>query len=171
MLHEKLLKGCVHMFTWKDMGTFVWAFFLTLPTVALIHAAGHLFFAKLFGAHVGMTLGQGKTLVKIGFLKIKSFYFVEARCTYNNLKRDQRMSHVLIHAGGCLFNMLSIALVNGAIYKGWLPKHLFFYQFVYFSVYYIFFALLPIRYGKGHYSDGLAIIHILRKNKPAKLID
>ncbi|HEY4551976.1 MAG TPA: hypothetical protein VIG80_02165 [Bacillaceae bacterium] len=159
------------MFTLKDMGTFLWAMFLTLPLVALIHSAGHLFFAKLFGGKIRLILGRGKPLVHWPAFEIRLLYFVDSRCHYGKLRVDNRLTHCLVHAGGILFNVMSILAVNIAIYAGYLPKHLFFYQFVYFSVYYIFFALMPIQYGEGHYSDGLSILYIIKRKKPADIVD
>lgn len=46
--------------------------------------------------------------------------------------------------------------------KDVLEPNLFFYQFVYFSTYYVFFALLPVQYGDNKLSDGLAVYKVLR---------
>lgn len=151
------------MFTWNDMITFVWAFFLTLPLVAFIHSAGHLFFAVLFGGKAKVVLGQGRLLLSLGIFKMRMLYFVDCYSYYEGLKVNNRITQTLVRAGGVIFNLLSIILVNSAISAGYLPKHMFFYQFVYFSVYYIFFDLLPTKYGEGQYSDGKAIWNIWKK--------
>lgn len=52
-----------------------------------------------------------------------------------------------------------------------LPEHQFFYQFAYFSVYYVFFALLPVQYADHHPSDGQAIVNIIRHGEPCDIID
>ena len=39
---------------------------------------------------------------------------------------------------------------------------IFTYQFTYFSLYYIFFALLPMPYPDGNYSDGKIMLDLLR---------
>lgn len=159
------------MFSFDDMITFIWAFFLTMPIVALIHSAGHLFFAKLFGGKINVVLGRGKSIFSMGNFELKALYFVDSQCHYQKLKINTRLTHCLVHAGGIIFNGLSIILINTAIYFGYLPKHIFFYQFVYFSLYYIFFAILPIQYGEEHYSDGKAIWNIIKNGKPTDIID
>lgn len=166
-----LFIGALALFTFNDMATFIIAFFVTLPIVAIIHSLGHLFFAKIFGGQIKLSLGKGKTLFSFGILEIRLLYFFDSECHYQQLKIDNKISHSLVHAGGIIFNIIAIVLVNTAIYAGLFSKHIFFYQFVYFSVYYIFFALLPIKYGKYHYSDGKAILTIIRTGKPPDLFD
>jgi hypothetical protein len=48
---------------------------------------------------------------------------------------------------------------------GVLSKNLFSYQFVYFSIYYIVFSLLPFEYSETSLSDGRAIYDALRYGK------
>ncbi|MFP3422670.1 hypothetical protein R0K19_25205, partial [Bacillus sp. SIMBA_161] len=55
-----------------------------------------------------------------------------------------------------------IFLINLLIIKDFLEPNLFFYQFVYFSTYYVFFALLPVQYGDNKLSDGLAVYKVIR---------
>ncbi|MBS4202684.1 hypothetical protein KHA88_01145 [Bacillus sp. FJAT-49754] len=154
------------MFTLDDMITFVWAFFITLPIVAVIHSAGHFFFAKIFEGKTNIVLGKGRSICSFGIFELRLLYFVDSESYYQELKIDNRLTHCLVYAGGVIFNGLFIILVNTAIYYGYLPKHQFFYQFVYFSLYYIFFALLPIQYGKDHVTDGKAIWNIIKNGKP-----
>ena len=45
-----------------------------------------------------------------------------------------------------------------------LDTTIFTYQFLYFSMYYVFFALLPMSYPDGNYSDGKIIYHLLKRN-------
>lgn len=153
------------MFTLEDMGTFSWAFFVTLPLTMLIHALGHSFFAYLFGGKVTVTIGRGGKLLRLSGVEVRKFYFVDSACSYGDLRRDRRWKHALIYAGGPLFNVISIFVVNGLIHAGvWEPK-LFFYQFVYFSVYFVFFSIIPIDYGENNPSDGKAIYDALRHGK------
>ncbi|WP_100330249.1 hypothetical protein [Bacillus xiapuensis] len=159
------------MFTLDDMVTFAWAFFITLPATFLIHITGHVFFAKLFGARTELIIGKGKKLLKLGKIEIRQFYFTDAACIYDKIRKERRWKHALIYAGGSLFNILSIIIVNGMILADIWPKHLFFYQFVYFSIYYVFFALLPIDYGENHPSDGKAIFSVLKYGKTYKKFD
>lgn len=159
------------MFTFNDMMTFVIAFFVTLPLVALIHSLGHLFFARLFGGKIKLILGRGRTLFSFKLFELRLIYFFDSACHYQQLKINNKFTHSLVHAGGIIFNVISIILVNSFIHLGIFPKHLFFYQFVYFSVYYIFYALLPVQYGDNHYSDGKSIMTIIRNGTPPDLFD
>ncbi|HEY9577352.1 MAG TPA: hypothetical protein VIR64_06750 [Pseudobacillus sp.] len=156
------------MFTFKDMVTFFWAFFITLPSTLIIHTGGHIFFAWLFGGATKLTVGRGKVIFSFRKIEVRKFYFVDAACFYEELRREKRWKHALIYAGGPLFNILSIIVINGLIHLDYLPKHLFFYQFVYFSLYLIFFSLIPIDYGKENPSDGKAIYDVLKYGKVYK---
>src|SRR5690606_15011011 len=46
--------------------------------------------------------------------------------------------------------------------SGILKESLFTYQFTYFSLYYIFFALIPIPFPDGSFSDGKIILDLIR---------
>ncbi|RJS58844.1 hypothetical protein [Bacillus sp. PK3_68] len=156
------------MFTFHDMITFAWAFFITLPLTLIIHTGGHVFFAWLFGSSAKLTVGRGKVIFSLKRVEVRKFYFVDAACYYGKLKKEKRWKHALIYAGGPLFNALSIIPINGLIHLGYLPKHLFFYQFVYFSLYLIFFSVIPIDYGEENPSDGKAIYDALKHGKVYK---
>jgi Zn-dependent protease len=155
------------LFTLNDMWIFFLAFFLTLPLVTLIHEAGHVLTARMFGAKINFTLGTGKTLFKIGPMEVKRLYFMEGWCQYGKLKYDRKWAHIVIYLSGSLSNFAVILLVNYLIYQGTLPAHIFFYQFVYFSVYFIFFSLFPFKTGNGQPSDGMAVYEVIKNGKKA----
>ncbi|OES45554.1 site-2 protease family protein [Domibacillus iocasae] len=159
------------MFNLSDMGTFMWAFFITLPLTLLIHTGGHAFFAYLFGSKTSLIIGRGGKLFQLKNIEIRKLYFIDSACQYDQLRSERRWKHALIYAGGPLFNILSILIVNGLIQASILPAHMFFYQFVYFSVYLVFFALLPVEYGEEKPSDGKAIYDVLKFGKVYKEFD
>ncbi|RBW69839.1 hypothetical protein [Bacillus taeanensis] len=159
------------MFGWHDMWTFFWSLFIVLPLVSFLHQAGHVFFAKLFGAEIKFALGRGKVLFKFGAFEIRRIYFLDSTCHYEGVRVNSCWAHILIYAGGTLFNALSVLIVNSLIVYEILPSHLFFYQFAYFSIYFTFFALLPVQYGENHPSDAKAIYDVIRYNKPCDPID
>ncbi|WP_284139385.1 MULTISPECIES: hypothetical protein [unclassified Virgibacillus] len=160
------------MFAWDDFYTAFWAFFVLLPLVTLIHQLGHYLMALLFGGNSELVVGRGKTLFEIGTsIKVRAFYFLDSACHYESLKIDNRLTHILVHAGGILLNLISVIIVNSLIMIGWLPELQFFYQFGYFSVYYIFFALFPVQYSETHASDGKQIINIFKKYEPSDIFD
>lgn len=163
--------GGVSVFSWDDMVTFCWAFFIVLPLTSFVHAAGHTFFIVLFGGKPVLTMGRGKKLFSLGTFHFHSLYFIDASCQYSEIKNKTRWKYALIYAGGVIFNALSILIVNSLIHLGIWPKHIFFYQFAYFSVYFIFFALLPIDFGKDNPSDGKALYTVLKKGKIIKSYD
>ena len=163
--------GVEMMFEWSDFITAFWAFFVLLPLVALIHQLGHYLMARLFGGRSEIILGRGKLLFKLGTIKINRFYFLDSYCHYKSLKINNRWSNILVHAGGILLNLLSIILVNLSIIIGWLPETQFFYQFGYFTIYYMFFSLFPIQYSEKHASDGKQIINILQNYPPSNTFD
>lgn len=162
---EKKQKGGINVFGLNDLPKFVWSFCLVLPLVSFIHQLGHSVMAIIFGGKVDFTIGRGKTILKMGKFKIKSVYFLDSFCKYENLKNDSRISHAVVYAGGVLFNLLTIFIMNGLIMANILPEDIFCYQFVYFSVYYVIFSLLPIQYTETSASDGRAIYNVLRYGK------
>ncbi|MBU7591338.1 hypothetical protein [Metabacillus halosaccharovorans] len=155
------------MFGFEDMGKFFLSLFLVLPVVTIIHQSGHLFFAKLLGCHVDIHIGTGKTLCKVGPFCIRKVYFVDGWCEYKELhhKENGKVKKVLIFLGGSIFNISTIFLVNGLILQGTLNPSIILYQFVYFSVYYVFFSLFPAQFVDGCPSDGKAVLNIIF-NKP-----
>ncbi|MDP4170481.1 MAG: hypothetical protein Q8906_07705 [Bacillota bacterium] len=153
------------MFSWNDLFTFTWSFLVVLPLVAVIHALGHMIFIYAFGGKGELQIGKGKHLVRLGSVKICFFYFIDSACQNVKIKNETRWKYALIYAGGMIFNLISIIVVNYLIYIGVFTKQMFFYQFVYSSVYYIFFALLPIEFGKDNPSDGKAIYNALKFGK------
>ncbi|CAN7415616.1 site-2 protease family protein [Rossellomorea sp. LjRoot5] len=159
------------MFTLADIWTFFLAFFLTLPLVTILHELGHILIARIFGAKIKFAIGTGKHLINIGPLEVKRMYFMEGWCQYRELKYNKVWVHVLIYLSGSLFNLVAILFINFLIYEGVIPVHIFFYQFVYFSVYFIFFSLFPYRNGDGKPSDGQAILDVIRFGKAEDPID
>lgn len=159
------------MFTLKDIPTFFWSFFLVLPLVSIIHQLGHTFFVVIFGGKGSFDLGRGRILFRIGFFKFRKLYFLDSFCDYRDLKIDNKLTHALVYLGGTFFNLLTVIITNTLIAQEILPPTLFFYQFAYFSVYFVFFALLPVHYGKGHPSDGMALIELIKYGTKNDLID
>lgn len=153
------------MFGWSDMPKLLFSFLIVIPLVSVIHQLGHSLMAIILGGRVDFTIGQGKTIFKWKKIKIKSIYFLHSFCIYEKLKYDNRFTHACVYAGGTIANLASILLVYGLIMLGVLSKNLFSYQFVYFSIYYIVFSLLPFEYSETSFSDGRAIYDALRYGK------
>ncbi|MGV2621910.1 UNVERIFIED_CONTAM: hypothetical protein N8J90_12005 [Halobacillus marinus] len=159
------------MFTWNDVPMFIINFFLILPLVTLIHQAGHVLVARLFGGKISFCIGTGKKWFCLGPLEVRRMYFMEGWCQYEKLRYNKKWAHVAIYLAGSSFNLIIILILNACITSGVLPVDLFFYQFTYFSVYFIFFSLFPYRTGDGKPSDGMAIYDVIRYGKAADPID
>lgn len=151
------------MFSLHDIPKFLLAFFFVLPVISILHEAGHVFFAKLMGAkNIRVTIGSGKPVFHLGMLEVRQYYFWYGVCSFENIKRKEKFANILIFSGGVLFNFLGamatmIAVENEVIESGMIT-----YQLTYFSLYYIFFALLPMPYPDGNYSDGKIILDLLK---------
>lgn len=158
-------EGRMTMFSLSDLDKFAWAFFVILPIVSFIHAVGHHFFVWLFGGKGDLIVGKGKEIFCIGPIHIRLFYFIDAACHYKGIEKKKRWQRILIHGGGSLFNLLTVLVINFLIIQDILPRSSFFYQFAYFSFYYIFFALLPFDYGENAPSDGQAILLAWKKGR------
>lgn len=151
------------MFEINDLPKFFLAFFLVLPIISVLHEGGHVFFAWLMGGkNIKVSVGSGKPIFNWGMLEIRKYYFWYGLCTFESLKRKQKWSNILIFGGGSVFNILGILLVLLLIRQELINESMFTYQFTYFSFYYVFFALLPMAYPGGNYSDGKVILDLLR---------
>lgn len=154
------------MFEVSDIPKFLLAFFLVMPVISFLHEAGHVFFAWLMGGEkIKVTVGTGKVIATLGLLEIRQYYFWYGLCTFENLKYNKRLSNILIFSGGVLFNLLGMAAVMFLAEKEIIETGMITYQFTYFSLYYIVFALLPMPYPDGNYSDGKVILDLLRNRK------
>lgn len=157
------------MFGLSDIPEFFLAFFLVLPLISILHESGHVFFAWIMGGkNIRVTIGTGKTLFHLGILEVRQYYFWYGLCSFENIKRKETFHHVLVFLGGSLFNFLGVLAVILLVENELLDPNVFTYQFTYFSMYYIFFALLPMPYPDGNYSDGKIILDLLRNKESAR---
>ncbi|WP_324718982.1 site-2 protease family protein [Salinimicrobium sp. HB62] len=153
------------MFGISDIPKFLLAFFLVLPLISIIHELGHVFFARLMGAkNIRIIVGSGKPVYNRGIVEIRQYYFWYGFCTFENIERKEKVANILIFSGGALFNLLSIIAVILLVENKVLEEGMLTYQFTYFSMYYVFFALLPMLYPGGNFSDGKMILELI-KNK------
>ncbi|UOQ92200.1 M50 family metallopeptidase [Halobacillus shinanisalinarum] len=159
------------IFTLSDIPMFFVNFFLILPIVTLVHEAGHVLVARLFGGKIKFCIGTGETLLNIGSLEVKKKYFMEGLCQYEKLTYNKTWAHVSIYLAGSIFNLVVILIVNSLIFADILPKSLFFNQFVYFSFYFIFFSLMPFKNDGGKPSDGMAAYEVIKYGKAKDPID
>lgn len=154
------------MFGLADVPKFIIAFFIILPVISILHELGHVVFAWLMGGkNIRISIGSGKPILQIGMLEIRKYYFWYGLCTFDNLKKRERLSNILIFSGGVLFNIIGIIIMGILIRTGVLEANLFTYQFTYFSWYYVIFALLPMPYPDGNLSDGKIIYDLLRNKR------
>ncbi|WP_226577092.1 M50 family metallopeptidase [Halobacillus litoralis] len=159
------------MFTMNDIPMFILNFFLILPLVTLVHEAGHVVAARLFGGKIHFCIGTGKMMFQLGSFEVRRMYFMEGWCQYKDLRYNKTWAHVSIYLAGSLFNLLVILTLNLLISHKVIPVDLFFYQYSYFSFYFIFFSLFPYRNGDGKPSDGMAIYDVIRHGKTSDPID
>lgn len=154
------------MFELNEIPHFFLAFFLVLPVISLLHEAGHVFFAWIMGGKkIRVSIGTGKKIFEVGMLEVRKYYFWYGLCTFENLKVNKIFSHMLIFLGGSLFNTIAAIAVVALIQQRILEPSIITYQFTYFSLYYIFFALLPMSYPDGTSSDGKIILDLIKKKR------
>lgn len=151
------------MFEIEDMLKIISALFIIFPLVSFIHESGHLIFAYLFGAKdLKITIGSGKPVFRCKFLEFRKYYFWYSWCYYSDLERNNRLTNVLVYSGPMLMNLTAAFLVNWLTLKGILDSSLLAYQFVYFSIYFVIFDLIPITYHDGQPSNGRVIYELIR---------
>jgi hypothetical protein len=153
------------MFGISDIPKFLLAFFLVLPLISVLHETGHVLFAYLMGAKkIRIVVGSGKPVFKWGMLEIRQYYFWYGFCTFENIKRKEKLANILIFSGGAIFNLASTIVVILLVENRVIASGMLTYQFTYFSMYYVFFALLPMIYPGGYFSDGRIILDLLKNN-------
>ena len=158
------------MFGINDIPKFILAFFLVMPLISILHEGGHVFFAWLMGGkNIKVSIGTGKPIFRWGMLEVRKYYFWYGLCTFENLRINHRWSNILVFGGGTLFNLIGLVAVIILVEQEVMGTNMFTYQFTYFSLYYIFFALFPMPYPDGNYSDGKIILELLRNKKFAVL--
>lgn len=154
------------MFGISDLPKFFLAFFLVMPLISILHEGGHVFFAWLMGGkNIKVSVGTGKPVFHWGMIEVRKYYFWYGLCSFENLRKNKRWSNILIFFGGSFFNILGVLAVMTLVEQELMETNMFTYQFTYFSLYYIFFALLPMPYPDGNYSDGKIILDLLRGKK------
>lgn len=154
------------MFGLTDIPKFLLAFFIVMPVISILHELGHVVFAWLMGGkNIRISIGSGKPILQLGMLEIRKYYFWYGLCTFDNLKKRERFSNILIFSGGVFFNIIGIIIMGIFINTGILETNIFTYQFTYFSWYYIIFALLPMPYPDGNLSDGKIIFDLIRNKQ------
>ena len=151
------------MFGISDLPKFFLAFFLVMPLISILHEGGHVFFAWLMGGkNIKVSIGSGKPIFEWNMFQVRKYYFWYGLCTFENLKKKKKWSNIFIFFGGSFFNLLGVFAIMLLVEQNILEKNMFTYQFTYFSMYYIFFALLPMIYPGGNYSDGKVILDLLK---------
>lgn len=156
------------MFGISDIPKFFLAFFLVMPLISILHEGGHVFFAWLMGGkNIKVSVGTGKPIFNWGMIEVRKYYFWYGLCTFENLRLNRRWSNILIFFGGSLFNILGVLAIMILVEQEMISTNMFTYQFTYFSLYYIFFALLPMPYPDGNHSDGKVILDLLRGKRSA----
>ena len=154
------------MFGINDLPKFFLAFFLVMPLISILHEGGHVFFAWLMGGkNIKVSVGTGKPIFQWKMIEVRKYYFWYGLCTFENLKVNRRWSNILVFGGGSLFNLIGVLAVMILVEQQLMETNMFTYQFTYFSLYYIFFALFPMPYPDGNYSDGKIILDLLRKKE------
>ena len=68
---------------------------------------------------------QRQKVLKIGVVEIRRIYFLDAFCHYEEMRRNNRFSHILVYLGGSLCNLLSVLILNTMIANDFLPEHQF----------------------------------------------
>jgi hypothetical protein len=145
----------------EDIIKFFFSFFLVLPIVTFIHEAGHLLFGKLTGGRVRIHIGSGNTLFTIGPCHVRRVYFWDGWCEYENLKNHTKWKLIAVYLGGPTLTILSMILLNTFILLDYIKAGVFSHQFMYFSFYFLFFSLLPMRLN-GYPTDGKAAWDVLK---------
>lgn len=156
------------MFGLQDFFNFLQAFFIVFPVVTILHLLGHLTFAYFLGCkQMKVVLGVGKKLFSVRNIEVRLYYFWHGSCSIGPLKYTNKYCQCLILFGGSLFNLLGILIANILIFQKVVEPSMLTYQFIYFSIYYVFFALLPMDFPDGTASDG-KMIYSIWKGKRCK---
>lgn len=150
------------MFGFSDVVRIICALFIVYPLVSVIHEVGHLVFAYLFGAKdLKLTIGSGKPIFRWRIFEIRKYYFWYGWCYYSDLENDNRLTNLLVYSGPMIMNLSAAFFVNWLTIKGILDSSIVWFQFVYFSIYFVIFDLIPMTYQDGQPSNGKVIYQLL----------
>ena len=94
-------------------------------------------------------------------IEVRKYYFRYGLCAFGNLRINRRWRYILVFGGRSLFNLIGVLAVMIVVEQQLMNT----YVFTYFSLYYIFFALFPMPYPDGNYSDGKIILDLLLNKK------
>ncbi|MCD5325596.1 MULTISPECIES: site-2 protease family protein [Pontibacillus] len=156
------------MFGLYDILYLMVSIFIILPIVSMIHEIGHLFFAVLFKAkNQTLDIGCGKPILQIGRLCFRKYYFFYSWCQFERLEKNTRFHYILVYAGPMIFNILAAIGVNALIYYDLIEGQKFWNLFVYYSIYFVMFDAIPMRYPDGQPSNGLVVFEMLKDGKRA----
>ncbi|MAG89098.1 site-2 protease family protein [Zunongwangia profunda] len=139
------------------------AFFVIMPAISVFHEFGHVIAAKILGAkNIKIIIGSGKIIFNSKYIELRKYYFYYGYCYFENIDDKSKWRNLFIYSGGAIGNIMIALSLMYAIKNEMLTSSIFTYQFLYFSLYYIFFALFPMSYPDGNYSDGKIIYHLIK---------
>lgn len=156
------------MFGLLDFLYIMVSIFIILPLVSMIHEIGHLFFAFLFKAkNQTLDIGCGKPVFKIGRLCFRKYYFFYSWCQFERLENNSKLNYILVYAGPMIFNIFAAIMINGLVQYDLIAAQKFWNLFVYYSIYFVLFDVIPMRYPDGQPSNGLVVFEMLKYGKRA----
>ncbi|MBO1002529.1 hypothetical protein [Pseudogracilibacillus auburnensis] len=137
--------------------------FFILPIVSIIREIGYLITSKIFGAKKSkITIGSGPKLFHLSVFEVRKYYFAYSWCSYDSLRNESKLAHIIIYASPILSNLLIALLINGLLAYELLGLPNFWNKFVFYSFYFVLFDALPIYYPDGQPSNGRVIYNLLR---------
>ncbi|MFC2947887.1 hypothetical protein [Virgibacillus sediminis] len=154
------------MFGIVDFISLVFSIFIILPVVSIIRELGFFIASKLLGAKdARITIGSGPNLFSFSIFEIRKFYFIYSWCSYDELRRDTKWSHVFLYASPMLANLLTAFTINGLLANDLLDAETFWNRFIFYALYFVVFDAIPLYYPDGQPSNGRVIYDLLRYGK------
>ncbi len=145
-----------------DFISLIISLFIILPVVSLVRELGYLFTSKIFGAkETKVTIGSGPVVCKLGVFEVRRYYFTYSWCSYKDLKKDSKLTHMIIYASPIISTLFMALIVNSLLVEGILEAN-FWHRFVFYAFYFVLFDAIPIYYPDGQPSNGRVVYDLIR---------
>ncbi|MFD1038264.1 hypothetical protein ACFQ3N_07550 [Virgibacillus byunsanensis] len=140
--------------------------FIILPIVSITRELGYVIASKLFGAkETKITIGSGPHFFKFWLLEVRKYYFMYSWCSYDSLRTDAKLAHIIIYSSPIVANVSVAFIINALLANDMLDMVTFWNQFIFYSFYFVLFDAIPMYYPDGQPSSGRVIFDLIRYGK------
>ncbi|GAB3046075.1 hypothetical protein [Virgibacillus ainsalahensis] len=154
------------MFGLLDLFSLILSIFIIFPIVSIIRESGFFIACKLLGAKdVKITIGSGPHLWNFSIYEIRKYFFMYSWCSYDELRNDTKLGHILLYSSPLLANLIVALTINFLLANGMLGMEEFWNRFIFYTFYFILMDAVPLYYPDGQPSVGRVLYDLIRYGK------